>query len=262
MKLQRLTLWIKVIGRLGALLGVLALLLVADAFIDGTDRSANIFSGYPGMSQPISGKSSRRIKSIQQLSSMASSKGIILRFAGTENSVWHNAWHGTLEIGPSLVPGSHSLSVSCLAEIPEKRITQYTIRVYEDTSAYRRHLRSYVRRHWGVSPWWICLSILPFFALCFVLSYYLSSGKASLMAALGRTEIFKLKQSGEHSLISFGLGSKHGIQQADLLSVYSPDGAKVGTAKVRDVFPQHSVAIAPTWQQVKPGYEIRLGSRE
>jgi hypothetical protein len=127
MKLQRLTLWIKVIGRLGALLGVLALLLVADAFIDGTDRSANIFSGYPGMSQPISGKSSRRIKSIQQLSSMASSKGITVRFAGTESSVWHNAWHGTLEIDPSLVPGNHSLSVSCLAEIPEKRITRTSL---------------------------------------------------------------------------------------------------------------------------------------
>jgi hypothetical protein len=82
------------------------------------------------------------------------------------------------------------------------------------------------------------------------------------MAALGRTEIFKLKQSGKDSLISFGMGSKHGIQRGDLLSVYWPDGAKAGTAEVRDVFPQHSVAIAPTWQQVKPGYEIRLGSRE
>ena len=167
-----------------------------------------------------------------------------------------------LEMSPSVEPGNHNLSVSCLAEIPEKRITQYRIRVYKDIPTYKSHLKSYIRRHWGVSPWWICLGILPFFGLCFVLAYYLTSKKASLMAALGRTEIFKLKQSGEHSLISFGLGSKHGIQQGDLLSIYSPDGAKAGTAEVRDVFPQHSVAIAPTWQQVKPGYEIRLGSRE
>jgi hypothetical protein len=262
MELQKLSLWIKVIGRLGALLGVLALLLVVDAFMDGIDRSANIFSGYPGMSQPISGKSSKRIKSIQQLSYTTSSKGIALRFAGAESSVWHNAWHGTLEIGTSVEPDNHTLSVSCLAEIPEKRITQYKIHVYKDVSIYKSHHRSYIRRYWGVPAWWICLSILPFFGLCFVLAYYLSSRKAFLMAALGRTEIFKLKQSDEDSLISFGLGRKHGVQQGDLLSIYSPDGAKAGTAKVRDVFPKYSVAISPGWQKVKPGYEIRLFSRE
>ena len=81
------------------------------------------------------------------------------------------------------------------------------------------------------------------------------------MAAAGRAEIFKLKGSGEDWLISFGLGNRHGVQQGDELSIYSPDGAETGTGHVRDVFDKHSVAVAPRWQEVNPGYEIRLHPR-
>lgn len=259
MKIQRLTTWIKMIGRFAALLGVGALLVVADGFIDGADRSANIFSAYPGMSGPISGISSKRIGSIDKLSYAAPSKGIALRFAGAESSVWHNIWHGTLDISPSAEPGNHTLSVRCDAEIPEKRITEYTIRVYKDLSTYNSHIRSYIRRHWGVSPWWVFLGIFPVFVSCFALVYCFSGQKASLMAASGRTEVYKFKPSGEDWLISFGLGSEHGIKQGNMINIYSPDGTKAGTAKVQDVFPGHSVAVAPGWQKVRPSYEVRLG---
>ena len=262
MELQRLSLLIKVIGRLAALLGILALLVVVDAFMDGAEQSGRVFSGYPGMSQPISGQSSKRIKSVQQLFYATSSKGIELRFTGAESSVWQNVWYGTLEIFPSVEQGDHTLSVTCLAEIPEKRITEYKIRIYKDISIYESHIKSYIRRYWGVSPWIIFLGILPFFGLCFVLVYYLSGRKALLMAASGRTEIFKLKQSGEDWLISFGLGSKHGVKQGDKLSIYSPDGTMTGTGKVKDIFLTRSVAVAPRWQKIKPGYEIRLAAKK
>ncbi len=260
MKLESVSLWIKWIGRLAALLGVVALLVVADGFMDGADRAAKIFSGYPGMSQPISGKSSKRIKSIQQLSYTTSSKEITLRFAKAESSVWHNAWWGTLEIGRSVEPGDHTLSVRCEAEIPEKRITEYKISVYKDISTYESHLRSYIRRHLGVTPWWIFLGILPLFGLCFLVVYRLSGQKALLMAASGHTEIYRLKRSGEDWLLSFGLGSEHGVKQGDIVPIYAPDGTSVGTAKVQDVFPTHSVAIAHGWQKIKSDYEVRLRS--
>ncbi|MBE9572892.1 MAG: hypothetical protein IMF11_19885 [Proteobacteria bacterium] len=260
MKLERISLWIKWIGRSAALLGVVALLVVADGFMDGADRTAKIFSGYPGMSQPISGKSSKRIKSIEQLSYTASSKEITLRFTNTESSVWYNIWYGILEFDSSAQPGDHTLSVSCEAEIPEKRITQYKIRVYKDISTYESHLRSYIRRHWGVSPWWIFLGILPILVFSFAFVYHLSGRKASLMAASGHTEIYRLKRSGEDWLLSFGLGSEHGVKQGDIVPIYAPDGASVGTAKVQDVFPTHSVAIAHGWQKIKPDYEVRLRS--
>ena len=226
-------------------MGVVALLVVADGFMDGADRSANIFSGYPGMSQPISGKSSKRIKSIQQLSYATASKGIALRFTNAESSVWYNVWYGVLEIGAAARPGDNTLSVSCQAEIPEKRVTQYKIRVYKDIPTYRSHLRSYIRRHLGISPWWVFLGILPFFGLCFVIVYYLSGREASLMAASGRTEIYRLKRSGDDWLIFFGLGSRHGVKQGDIVPIYTPDGTSVGTAKVQEVF-QRIQQLSPT----------------
>ena len=239
-------------------MGVVALVVTIDAFIEEAERSANIYSGYPGMNQPISGKSSKRITSIQELSYTASSKDILLHFTGAESSVWHNAWHGVLEIGSSVEAGNHTLSVSCQAEIPEKRITQYKIQVYKDISTYKSHIKSYIRRYWGIYPWWVFLSILPLFGLCFILVYWLSSRKASLMADLGRSEIQRLKRSGDDWLIFFGLGSKHDVKQGDMLNVYSPDGAKVGTVKVKEVFEKQSIAITPRWQKIKPNYEIRL----
>ena len=259
MKLQRLLLWIKWIGRLAALLGLLAVTVAVDGFMDGADRTANIYSGYPGMSQPISGSSSKQIKSIQQLSYTCSSKEITLHFAKAESSVWHNAWGGTLKISPSVKPGNHTLSVRCEAEIPEKRITEYKIRVYKDISAYKTHLRSYIRRRCGVSPWWVFIGMLPVLISLFVLVYYLSGRKASLMAASGRTEIYRLKASGENWLIFFALGSEHDVKQDDIVSVYSPDGTKIGTVKVKEVFHDFSIATAPRWQKIKPDYEIRLG---
>jgi hypothetical protein len=258
MTLQRVSFWIKVVGRLAALVGVLGLALAVDGFMDGADRTARIYSGYPGMSQPISGSSSKKMKSIQQLSYTGPPKGVTLRFTKAESSVWHHAWWGMLEIGPSVEPGNYTLSVKCEAEIPEKRVTQYRIRVYKDISAYKTHLRSYIRRHWGVSPWWVFLGILPVLVFCFALVYHLSGRKQLLMAVSGRTEIYRIKRSGEDWLISFALGSEHGVKQGDIVPIYAPDGGSVGTAKVRDVFPEHSVAVAPRWQKVKPDYEVRL----
>jgi len=243
---------------LAALVGVLALALVVDGFMDGADRTARIYSGYPGMSQPISGSSSKRIKSINQLSCTTPSEGITLRFTKAESSVWHHAWWGTLEIGPSVEPGNYTLSVSCAAEIPEKRIAKYKIRVHEDIATYKSHFRSYIQRHWGVSPWWVFLGILPVLAFSFGLVYHLSGRKQLLLAASGRTEIYRIKRSGEHWLLSFALGSDHGVKQGDIVPIYAPDGASVGTARVQDVFPDHSVAIAKGWLKVKPDYEIRL----
>ncbi len=147
----------------------------------------------------------------------------------------------------------------CEAEIPEKRITEYKIGVYKDISAYQTHLRSYIRRHWGIAPWWVFIGMLPVLVSLFVLVYYLSGRKASLMAPLGRTEIYRLKASGENLLIFFALGSKHGVKQDDIVSVYSPDGTKIGTVKVKEVFPDFSIATAPRWQKIKPDCEIRLG---
>lgn len=259
MKLQRLSLWIKWTGRLAALLGVVALLIVVDGFMDGADRTAKIYSGYPGMSQRISGSSSKRIESIEQLSYICSSSEITLHFTGTESSVWHNAWWGTLEMSPSVKPGNHTFSVSCEAEIPEKRITEYKIRVYKDISTYKSHLRSYIRRHWGIAPWWVFIGMLPVLVSLFVLVYYLSGRKGSLMAVSGRTEIYRLKASGENWLIFFAFGSEHGVKQDDIVSVYSPDGTKIGTVKVKEVFPDFSIAVAPRWQKIKPDCEIRLG---
>ena len=258
MEFQRLSLWIKVIGRLASLLGVLAFVVAIDAFIDGAEQSVNTYSGYPGMNQPIAGKSSKRIESIRQLSYTVSTNDIVLHFTGAESSVWHHAWNGILEIGSSVEPGDHTLFVSCQAEIPEKRITQYKIVVYKDYLTYKDHIKSYIRRYLGVCPWWIFLGILPFFGLCFGIAYYLSDQKAALMATSGRSEITKLKLSEENWLISFGLGSKHGVKQDDIVSIYSPDGAKIGTVKVKEVFPDVSIATAPRWQKIKPDYEIRL----
>jgi len=259
MKLQRLSLWIKWIGRLAALLGLLAVAVAVDGFMDGADRTANIYSGYPGMSQLISGSSSKRIKSIQQLSYTCSSKEITLHFAKAESSVWHNAWGGTLKINPLVKPGNHTLSVRCEAEIPEKRITEYKICVYKDISTYKSHLRSYIRRHWGIAPWWVFIGMLPVLVSLFVLVYHLSGRKASLMTASGRTQIYRLKASGENWLIFFALGSDHDVKQDDIVSVYSPDGTKIGTVKVKEVFSDFSIATAPRWQKIKPDYEIRLG---
>ena len=259
MELQKFSLWIKVIGRLAALLGVVAFVTAIDAFIDGAEQSVNTYSGYPGMSQPIAGKSSKRIESTQQLSYTVATSDIVLHFTGAESSVWHHAWNGTLEIGSPVEPGDHTLFVSCAAEIPEKRITQYKIVVYKDLLTYEDHIKSYIRRYLGVCPWWIFLGILPFFGLCFGIVYYLSGQKAALMATSGRSEITKLKLSEENWLISFGLGSKHGVKQDDLVSIYSPDGTKIGTVKVKDVFSDVSIATAPRWQKIKPDYEIRLG---
>ncbi|MDO9566037.1 MAG: hypothetical protein Q7J15_04785 [Candidatus Desulfaltia sp.] len=258
MKLQRLSLWIKIIGRLAAFLGVVAFVTAIDAFIDGAERSVNTYPGYPAMNQPISGKSSKPIESTEKLSYTISANDIVLHFTGAESSVWHHAWSGALKIGSSIEPGEYALFVSCGAEIPEKRITQYKIVVYKDFLTYKDHIKSYVRRYLGVCPWWIFLGILPFFGLCFGIVYYLSGQKEAIMATSGRSEISKLKLSEENWLISFGLGSKHGIKENDIVSVYTPDGTKIGTVKVKEVFSDISTATAPKWQKIKPDYEIRL----
>lgn len=245
-------------GRLASLLGVILMLVLLDAIISGMEQAANIYTGYPGMTQTFSGSTSNPIKAIDRLSYEASEPGIRIRFIDAESSVWHHFWYGTLEIERSVRPGDYRLDVKFQPELADLITTSYTIRVLEDAASFQKQQKSLIRRHLGINPWLLFGGLLPLFVLSFWPIYRLSGKKERVMKALGRAVITKLQKADGRWFIQFSLGSDQGIQKNDSLALYTDDGVKIGNATAETVFPDKTVASADGALEIKATHEIRL----
>jgi hypothetical protein len=227
MELDDLSKKIKLVGRIGIIVFLVFLLSVIDSFIAGSEP-LDLFRAMPGTEQPVHGMVNGPLKTTDDIVFVTYSEGINVEFQEVEGRMWR----GILKLSPYIDPGEYSFMVILKGEEPTMETPRYKVRVFPDRESYQRSFKSLLQRHAGIPPFWVTLITIPFIALTFGLTYYLSNKKDELLAMQGRAEIFKIKKKEETWEISFGLGQKHGLNEGDFVLLYDPDGTVVGKAKV------------------------------
>ena len=111
-------------------------------------------------------------------------------------------------------------------------------------------------RWFGVSPWIAFFVFISLAVLNFALTYNVSQRRDSMMADLGLAEVYRVALGQEGVEVAFGLGSSHGIQVGDRLTLMNPSAERAGMVEVVQVFEVDSIGKVDPETPVRPGFVV------
>lgn len=165
-------------------------------------------------------------------------------------------WRGKFSFGESTPVGRHVVLV-LPREIyhpgPEDAAaSKITVAVFANAGEMRRSYTSLTERYLGVGPWWVVVSIIPLAALLLLHTYRQAGVEVARLQAMGLGPIYKLAKKKDAWEVVFGLGSRHGVQEGEHLSLLGPDRRPVGTVMARRVWTETAEAQVPLDADVSP----------
>jgi hypothetical protein len=265
MNLDRVTYWREMIGRAGAFFCIIFLVAAVDGIVSNFRQPDNLIRLLPGESIEVNGSLKEKAETVQDLDCVSDSNQIQLTFEALHSGFWFGGymWRGLLKVSPTIAPGEYSVKVARKGGDPPKFSSNFRVEVYPDHESYRRSSKSLMRKYLDVSPWWVLgvFVLSTFFA--FALVYFLSQKREFLLALDGKAEVYLIEEGESECIVSFGLGTNHGVRPGTVLTVSDRRGSAVGTAEVRESSETDSTAVVTSDYKIKPGFILsirRLGT--
>jgi len=244
----------KILNRLGALLGMLFLLSVVDTVFSGYMEPNELCRIFPGMTEFVSGKvSADRIPSIEDLKIVADSPLITVEFVEAKGRIWR----GKLHVAPAMQAGSYHFKTLLRWEKPVEEESEYRVLVFTDKAAYDRSFHSVFRKYLGISPWMITAVTFPLLLICLLVAFRLSSQSEAFLNREGLASVFKVTKRKDGCEVSFGLGSKDGIQVGDSLWIMDKSYQQVGQVKVTKLATDYATGEIDPSIKVTPDFLVR-----
>lgn len=258
MNLEQTTRWRNGIGKVCALFCAIFMLAIFDGLISHFRQPENVFELLPGEETDINGSFKESVASVEELEYAGNSDLMQVSFEAVHAGFWVGGqmWRGKLKIDPRIQAGQYTLTVNRKGEAGKKPSSVFIIKVYADHESYRRSSLSLIQRYLDVSPWWVFSFFLPAALLALGAVYWASHKRDECLAAQGKAEIYHIAQGPSEYEVTFGLGSKHGLQVGDLLAVLDENGIVVGSVIVKQVAETDSAAVTGLDCPVKTGYTI------
>ncbi len=179
--------------------------------------------------------------------------GLKLRFLSIEGRLWR----GELEAHPDVQEGDYPIRIFRAGEKPDDTAARFHLRVFSDEKSYRNSFWSLSKRLVGLEPWWIALMLLPVSLFClYRVMRHTTEVDAALMAE-GIAPIYKLARQKTHWEVLFGLGSVHGVQKGDRLTILGPDRKTLGAIEAEEVGPESSTGHLSLDAEITPDCRIR-----
>lgn len=141
-------------------------------------------------------------------------------------------WRGELTVGPDTPLGPHKVTVfpreALGSDAPPEEPSVVLVTVYPDAAAIRQSHVSLCERYLGFGPWWLVTAVA--ILACVVLwRQFLLSGEADAkLQASGLGPIYKLARDKDHWELLFGLGSRHGVREGEVLALLDQKRVRVG----------------------------------
>lgn len=255
MNLDQVSVLRKFARRAGAIFFILIFVAVIDGCVAKFREPINVFNILPGQSVKVDGPLDLKIQDTKELSYVSTSDNVRLSFDAIQAGFWlgGNMWLGTVTTDTLIQPGQYDITVYTRGETDIKKKFVFRIKVFKDYESYRQSFKSVIRRYLDFSPWWILLFCLPLTALTVGIVFYLSKRFEELLAREGKAEIYRIIRGDKGCEISFGLGTKHGVQPGARFSLLNESGHPAGSAVVQKVSQTDSSAILGLDCKVKQG---------
>ncbi len=260
MNLAQVSRWRSLLGKLGAACCFLAFLALFDGLISRFREPLNIFKVLPGETVHINGPLEEAVQDIRQLTVQSSSDQLMLTLEAVHKGYFlgGDMWRGLLAISPQIRPGEYTLTVGLRGKVSPHPLPPYRIIVFPDFPSRQLSYKSLSGHYLGMSPWLIFVMLLPTVLAAFGGVFWLSQKREKLLAQLGQAEVYRVARVEEKGVISFGLGTAHGVQIGSRLALFDESGLRVGTVEVEETSETDSSARVSTDREIKPGYMVRL----
>ena len=260
MNLAQVSKWQSLLGKLAAACCLLAFLALFDGLISRFREPLNIFKVLPGETVYINGPLEEAVPDIQQLTVQSSSDQLVLTLEAVHKGYFlgGNMWRGLLAISPQIRPGEYTLTVGIRGKVSAHPLPPYRIIVFPDIPSRQLSYKSLSGHYLGVSPWLLFVMLLPTVLVAFCGVFWLSQKRGKLLAQLGQAEVYRVARVEEKCVVSFGLGTTHGVQMGSRLVLLDDSGQMVGTVEVEEVSETDSLGRVSPEGEIKPGYLVRL----
>lgn len=253
----------KQVGRVTAFFLIILFIIFLDSCFSRIRQPINVLNVLPGTSTKMNGPLEEKVKSVRDLTYESSSELIQLSIEDIYLGFWLGGmeWRGLLTVSPHITPGDYHLTVMPKIQTSPKPPLTFLIKVYQDELSLRKSSTSFIKRHSGISPWWVFAFFLSLTLLTVGIVLYLSTKIEHIMVKGGEAEVYWVKPGVAGIEIAFGMGSKHGIQLGDKLVLLNEERKPVCTAVVQEVTEKNSLAIAAIDCPVRGGYIVLIHKR-
>lgn len=250
----------KLLGKLAALFIVLVLVSLLDSCFARFRQPINVMNVLPGTSMKINGPLDEKVKGVKELTYMSSSDVIQLSLDRVYSGFWFGGveWSGLLTVSSHAQPGEYRLIVTPKVRTSQKPPVMFLINVHQDNISLRQSSKSFITRHFGISPWWVMALFFSLTVLASLNVFLLSKKIEKLMAKGGQAEVYWMRAGVAGIEVAFGLGKKHGVQPGSRLTLLNEKGKPVGTVVAHTVTETDSVATAGYDSSVRPGYFVSI----
>lgn len=258
--LDQISRWRNLLGKAGACCCLLLFLAVLDGLVARFREPPNVLQALPGMSLEINGPLEDEIGDLRDLTYASDSPHLRLIFAGAHKGYFlgGDMWRGQLRIDPQTPPGEYHLTVGVKGKIPARPLPPYRVLVFADPLSRQQSSKSLISRHTGLSPWAAAAYCLPAILLAFGGVYYLSQKRETLLARLGRAEIYRVASREGEWVIAFGLGTAQGLQPGSQVHICNAEGQEVARGEVEEANTGDSLAVVRSGREIRPGYIVFL----
>ncbi len=172
-------------------------------------------------------------------------------------------WQGLLIVPQDAPPGAYVITVSRAGAplIPPvdaviEEPAPLTVKVFANARQYHADFWSLTERYLGVGPWWITIAIIPMAAVILYLVYREGDREDERLRRKGFGPIYKLaKRKGGWDII-FGLGSRQGVAEGEVLSVVDLEGYEVAELVAANVGPDAAKAFLTTDRRLRQDYLV------
>lgn len=255
MDLNQASFWRKSAGRTCALFCLLACFALLDGLIAKFREPVNVFHVLPGDVVDVNGPLPENIKRPEALTCDSDSPDLDLVFEAVHSGYFlgGNMWRGRLAVGRNSAPGKYEVTVRPRDYPRDKPGFQIRVVVYADALSQRTSFRSFIKRQTGISPFLAAAAFLPLIGIILGGIFLLSSRIETLLARLGKAEIYKVSKGEGCCYVAFGLGRDHGINPGDEVKILDPEGKLLGKAEVQEVSAKDAVALARMDPELAPG---------
>ena len=250
--------WRKLMGKACALFCLLASLAVIDGLVAKFREPVNVFHVLPGEEVAIDGPIPENVKQVGALTYTSDSKDLTVTFVAIHPGYFlgGNMWRGRLTVGKSLAPGKYTITVRPRDYPADKPGYQFRVVVYPDAMSQRLAYQSLIKRQSGLSPYLVAAAFLPLILITLGTVYLLSRRIDILQAESGLAEIYRVNRNEGQYLVTFGLGTNHGIHPGDQVTLLDPEGNYLGSVLVQEVSDQDSVGSITLDRDIRPGYLV------
>lgn len=222
------------LGWLAALCCLCAALGLADSYVDSFRTGGNTFSVLTGGTEHLSGPLPPDLPDASALRVRIDHPGVRLTMTTQSQGFWfgNRMWQAEVAVAPDAPTGDAAIVVQDPKADAAAPVQAFIIRVFPDQASLEAASNSRIHRLLGLRPLLFAAFAAGAAVVAGLLVYLTSRRLEALWAREGKAVVYMIKKTPDGLLISFGLGTNHGLSPGATVAVADESGLPMATASV------------------------------